>query len=607
MRKLWLGILATLLVVVFVAPSFAWEFSMTGEFEVRYRYFGRADGSKDLFGDMNFQNSGLNTTGEIIGFAGPNFYRGFNGGTIAAPAAMPTGSRGTNVRIVKGGWSAAESDAFTNDQRMTFAPTIRINNAIRLTSQMDLAGIQQKYNHRDVITNGPLNRWYQDRVSENAYDTAMIPSINQFRVVAQLPWGTLSYGLTKDFPFGTGAVLGVNTRASALLVVVPYGPFRFLPGIWLARNTDGYGNLTPYTSPMLPATTAAAVNYDSGLKNRLYWAPAMTYSNGPLELGAAMFHQLLHYDSAYTGPVGRTTFDNGQFGTATPWTYRGSDTVLTIYAAYMKYNNGRFFANAEYGFGSVDSTFLGSSPGFGANTGAPQLSTERSYAFAEGGALVGPAKLGLMFAWTPGNVLNNANNTKAYGGIAINYVATDAYNYLMFHTYGGGNDAPWTGAGLSFTIDENGQMADAYALGGRFDYAVAANLNFWGSYMWAHRVEQNGYYAGGKNSSGVAGNTTAVAAQIWKANAIGGAIGAGGVNPYVDNGFIGWEANLGADWKLLENLKVTSRYAYWHPGEWFDQAYQVLGTLPGGAASNAAAMTGRSAIQAFEASVVVDF
>ena len=90
MKKLWLGILATLLLTVFVAPAFAWDFTMSGQFEWRYRYLGRANGYQDLFGDMRLQDSPImtaipGTTGPI-GFAGPNFYRGYNG-TTAAPMA----------------------------------------------------------------------------------------------------------------------------------------------------------------------------------------------------------------------------------------------------------------------------------------------------------------------------------------------------------------------------------------------------------------------------------------------------------------------------------------------------------------------------------------
>ncbi len=57
-------------------------------------------------------------------------------------------------------------------------------------------------------------------------------------------------------------------------------------------------------------------------------------------------------------------------------------------------------------------------------------------------------------------------------------------------------------SGIAFTNDENGQMADAWRLAARLDYAVAANLNIWGSYMWANRVEENGWLAGQKDWNG---------------------------------------------------------------------------------------------------------
>jgi hypothetical protein len=41
---------------------------------------------------------------------------------------------------------------------------------------------------------------------------------------------------TRSFPFGTGATLGYNTRSEMFLAAVPYGPFRFLYGIWLGRS-----------------------------------------------------------------------------------------------------------------------------------------------------------------------------------------------------------------------------------------------------------------------------------------------------------------------------------------------------------------------------------
>ena len=36
---------------------------------------------------------------------------------------------------------------------------------------------------------------------------------------------------------------------------------------------------------------------------------------------------------------------------------------------------------------------------------------------------------------------------------------------------------------------------------------------------------------------------------------------------------IGWEVDLGVDWKLLENMTWQTKFAYWHPGNWWAFAY----------------------------------
>ncbi len=650
MKKLWFGILATLLLTVFVAPAFAWDFSMTGQFEWRFQYFGRANGYQDLFGDMRLQDNSLNTWGPI-GFAGPNFLRGYNGtvnslGTAAAlgtnanlnpgttPMPMMTGNWGDQVKIVRGGFSYADSDAYAHDQRMTFSPEIRINNAIRLRGVMDLASIRQKYNHRDYQTNGPMDRWYQDRTSANAFDTAMLPSISQWHLTAQLPWGVLSIG-ARDFPWGVGAVIGQNTRNDSLMFVIPYGPFRIIPQIWLANQPQVFYNaFTPYATTVgLDSTSPSqVVNYDGGWHNSLYWSVVSTYDNGPLSMGFGFLQIMQHLSNANVSTAGglsgfRPVYYTPGSSAVRTYGYGGQDLAGLAWTTFLKYNNGRFFANLEYWWGNLDYTFLG----FGATnrtygglvnadvSGAPPMYVEGSTAFAELGSLCGPAKLTGMFAWSAGPVLNNGNPTKVYSGIPVNYQATDPYNFLMFHTYGGGNDAPWNAGIPLFNKDEYGMMVDAWALAARLDYAVAANLNIWGSYMWANRVEKNGWLAGQKDANGnpaigtglgvgaAQAQWTSADAQLWKQTSMPN--GGGNMNPYVDDCYLGWEAQAGVDWKLLENMSVMSRYAYWQPGPWFDQAYQVVGynNTAGGTLSSHGFMQGRSAIQAFTSSVMIDF
>jgi hypothetical protein len=616
MKKLWLGLLATLLLALFVAPAFAWEFDMGGQFEWRYRYIGRANGYQDLFGDMRFQDNPLNTTGEVIGFSGPNFWRGYNGNPHNP---MATGNWGDSIRVVKSGFAYADCDGSEYDQRMTFTPELKINQAIHFFMNVDLAGIRQKYNHRDFQTNGPLDRWYQDRLSQNAFDTAMIPSFNQYRVTINTPWCIFSLG-AKPFPFGTGALLGNNTRASALFAVIPYGPFLFEPGIWNSRGPEGWApNWVPYTGTG-PGPNGV-LSMDNGLHNTILWAPLFVYRSGPVDIGGGFIQRLNHASAADGGAGTRAIRPGSPYNALATYSIGATDTAVMIWEIYGKYNNGRFFANAEYNWVNVDLTYpgWGTTPYEGAQFGggAPPIHLEGASFFGEAGALCGPAKLAFLLAWSNGQVLNNNNPTKVYRGLALNYQVTDAYNYLMFHTYGGGNNAPWDAThAVTVTNDENGMMADAWALATRLDYAVAANLNVWGSYMWASRVEENSTYAGQYTSyAGPGGIGNVQAAQLWKQNNIPGA--GANANPYVDDAYLGWEAQLGVDWKLLENMSVMTRYAYWQPGPWFDQAYQVVGMNPvSGAAQGAFAggvtapgtfMQGRSAIQAFSSSIMIDF
>jgi hypothetical protein len=239
------------------------------------------------------------------------------------------------------------------------------------------------------------------------------------------------------------------------------------------------------------------------------------------------------------------------------------------------------------------------------------------------GIMAGPAKATLLWAQSSGPVLNNNNpayrspfvlsgfNPKTYTGWALDYQALEPYQYLMFGVYAGGNQ---TFSGLFVSDDGRGLMSDAYAFAGRLDYAVASNLNVYGTYMWAHRLESYGTFMGHFMSNGVP--ATAAQRAAFRQNA---GVPLDGFERYVPDGFLGWEVNLGLDWKLLEGLTLRTKYAYWAPGQWFNYAYQAV--MPGqvfvapGDALPAGASPGtrngqlgvRDAIQAFEGSLTIDF
>ncbi|MBI5569257.1 MAG: hypothetical protein HY914_04860 [Desulfomonile tiedjei] len=678
MKKSWVILLAGLLVAAMALPAIAWEFEMKGEFEHRLRYFGRT-GNADLFGVGNldtiaaagfvptpvnqsaangFYGPGIydtvlagGATGPGMGFAGPSIYgrgaaspdktttgatfgptnvvaRNLNAGNalINAPAynLLTLAQRiSQQVRIVRGGFSAYGSDALQHETRLTLRPVIKVNPAIRVFGVYNVGGYRNKYHQyvgndyqtvqvlgQQLIQSGvgapPFERYYTHQTSNNAYDTAAIGSWEQVRATMTTPWAIFSIGI-KDFPFGTGATLGENTRAEAFLTVVPYGPFRILHGVWLARGRGYEGWVS---------------NPDMDQKNSFFQGALMTYNAGEFEFGAGTIVRYYH-----GGHAGQTLTNQ-----------RDDNTWINL--GYFKFNNGRFFANAEYAWLNVDRYFVG------LPTTAPPLANLNSFdaqgyhAFAEAGIMAGPAKLSFMWAQASGFVANNQNrvlplmggglvnpatgaaygNPRVYLPFAINWQAMEPYEFLMFKTYGGGNNGGQGVLDVSFVNDENMGMTDGFAFAGRLDYAVASNLNIYGSYIWAHRLEKAGWYIGNTDANGATGVQTGNSGgavfvsnqtngSTWTNPAgtnFGTANGFPLRNPYVDDGLIGWEANVGVDWKLLEGMTFKTRYSYWQPGDWFTWAYQAFTPL-GTGLTGQGRLESRSAIQAFQASILVDF
>ncbi len=607
------GVLLLLLAVT--VPVLAWEFDMKGDYEYRMRYFGRTGGT-DLFGIASLQDNGADT---FIGFAGPNIYGTGN----VAPRVSDTSSQdwtpnqthsGRGMVITRGGFSRWGSDAFYNDSRLTFRPSIKVNQAIRLNAVYNIGGMRNKYrqatpdNHGSDIGAAPLERYYMSQTSMNAYD-GVFGTWEQFRLTATMPWAIWSMGM-KDFPFGTGATLANNTRAEEFLWVVPYGPFRLLWATWLSR-----GRLMESWSTVPDSTT----------KNSLFQGLAVAYDSGEISAGVLTIWRQFH-QTAGTVPGGPDGDTGPSYRPSYGWFNPGArsttpfDENTLVNLLYFKFNNGRFFANAEYSWFNVNRTFPVASNTFA--LGAP-LYLEGNHFFAEAGAIAGPAKLSLMYALASGSVLDNAlplltsgvhrsNPTKIYTPYPINYQAMEPYEFLMFNTYAGGNNGGWNGVGavgswihgpdVTFVADEHGMMTDAYCFAGRLDYAVAANLNLFGSYIWAHRLERAGFLNGGIEDTGDGrshhGRRVDPGEFLTRY---------GGTTPYCPDGFLGWEMNLGFDWKLLEGLTFKTRYSYWKPGQWFDYAYQAWGVNQAGAIHDGVVVKNRDAINAFQASVLVEF
>ncbi len=485
-----------------------------------------------------------------------------------------------------------------NDTRLTLLGGVRVNKAVRLRGVVNFGGYRNKYSQNATMGDTgqgvpPFERYYVSQASMNAFDTLSVISVEQLWATFKLPWGILAIG-PRAFPFGTGATFGRNTRSEMYLFVVPYGPFRFLFGLWPGGTRI----------PSVWLTTP-----DSSLKNTSHQAAFCTYDASNLRLGTATIYRQYHADNhvPYLTNVDESTLVN---------------------LLFLKYYDGRFFANVEYAWANIDRFSSVSVPETGSirSSLSQTVAIEANHFFAEGGFSLGPAKLSLMFALASGPVLNDDNrlrnvpaggffqsdatpapfqpgaNPKVYAPWPINYQALEPYEFLMFNTYAGGNNGGWNAMDFTYVGDEHGMMSDGYCLAGRIDFALAANLNLWSSFIWAHRLERAGTYFGQYQSSGSLASGSIPNLEKFYANA-GRSFGTG--NDYISDGFIGWELNAGTDWELLENVVFRFRYSLWKPGDYFKEAFQSVVLGADGVVHTTGVLPERDAIHAIQSSIFV--
>jgi hypothetical protein len=661
MKRIFVFIVGGLLLLSFVSSACAWEFTMKGEFEYRYRYFSRT-GPKDLYGNLAFQDTGASPN--AIGFAGPAWY-GPGAGRPLADANALYATSGIDNFITRGGFSRYSSDARITDMKMTLYPSIRVNPAIEIFLALNIGGFRNKYamfsndaaemigfdsfgrgtagslNYSSGVP--PLERYYMSQTSDAATNTASLISVDEFKFAVQVPMGFLSFG-TKNFPLGTGATFARNTREESIYFAVPYGPFLLRTYLFPSeppRTSEAGGSATTGRADFVSSSGQEATpiagwgsRADGELVSRRYLGGVVQYLAGELEVGLGVFNRKQHIPRGYITNFVALVVPVAGFQNVFEDARYTFDRESWLPIAWFKYNNGRFFFNAEGALLAAE-TNISNYQQSTTNTDGPQsitttyysqlspkMNTLASHVFAEAGFFSGPSKLSLMYAQSSGRVLNagfanfggSSGFVPAYGqtyvnrwGIMpVNYQALEPYNILMFNIYGGGNNV--------VNSDGTGEMGDARAFACRLDYAVAANLNVFGSFMYAKRLERQGYYAGafgtrdGLLRLGTNGNIFATGSNpLLDATAWKGANGLSDANPWINDDLIGWEADGGVAWKLLEGLTAEAKYGYWTVGPWFDMAYKAFnGSRVGGNNGNNV-MFGRDAIQAITMSIRVDF
>lgn len=536
----------SLSVFMLSAPASAWEFNMTGSWTWEFNMRGQS-GDNGFFGKYN-QDAGA--TGVAQGTLAP-----LNGWFGLLPGDMVSGS-----------------DAAWNVQYMINNMELRINPAVRVrgaywigewapTGAATSLNTATDFGAGNLVASQYLNQRFpgiQRSLSPGYWNTLWL--------TAQLPWGELALG-KRPSTFGTGLFFNgeENRTSESFSLTAFYGPLRIGLSFYPSRR----GGTNYYNS-----------DYDKN-NGRLFelGVPSVTYRNGPVDIGFLVnYGQANHLggESSLTAPATRNA------------ARRNQDFIEWYSVLYTKYNNGRFFFNAEVDYYTATSrqrqgnaagvpviqplAVLQASQGAAGTT--PQTRDEYIEHWrwmVEAGVLCGPTKVSALYAWipggdrrngiqidrtglsvTPGGSTNVSNAFRGASAVRSNTGLFRPYSYLMIYAYG---------LGTHINADtRNGYAEDASIYAARADYAVAANLNLYTSFLWADRVSQSGFGWGFMRPA--VDSTSAVVVNLNGRSSA----------PSIPDTNLGYEIDAGFDWKLLEGLLLNVTFAYWQPGKWFNFA-----------------------------------
>jgi hypothetical protein len=548
-RFVFIG-LAFLVVLSLSAPVFAWEFSMKGETEWRYRYWTRT-GNQDIFGTMSDSvNLGINH--------------------LQTFPTTATTNRGSGTFGVLAGENRFGADMQLTDYRMTIFPKINVNPAIEITASVNLTSLGIWSDGEPLIGNGtvavpaPRDPGYVNSLYVPIQDRPV--AVNVPNTYLTLQWLKTSVRTPMlDFSIGYKAsLLGIglwkhecNRPSASFEISARFGPLKVGLEPYFGRNQSSWALGT--SRSRIEGQGAAERQTD----RRNYFRAIegyIEYANGP-------FYFVLASDS-YTQPSAPIPDQRGTAinATATP----EADVIRYRQTAAMKYFNGRYFFNAEIDW----FTRWSSGRGIGQTTALVNQNDDND-AFLYGletGLLCGPAKLTVNYVRAtgddPSTRITTEDAASSEAGLSACYMKD--WGYLMYYMYGTGDG--WDAAGY-------GQPTNLNHLGARLDYAIASNLNVFAVYAYAWRGNPTAYRLGGNYQLGL---------QAWTNEDIRlSQLGQFQGHAVPDSAReIGWEVDLGINWKLLENLTWDSTLAYWKPGTWWPFAYPnsahlyVLGIVP---------------------------
>ncbi len=448
--------LALVLLAIVAAPAFAWEFSMKGETEWRYRYWTRT-GNRDIFGSMDssavdlginhlktFPTKGANTRGggSIGVFAGENCY-------------------GTEMDLA--------------DMKMELFPVIKVNPAIKLSMGVNLTSLGIWSDGQPYAPPGGnvgyVNNLYamvgDPQVATNVPNTFV--TLEWLKVGIRTPMLDFSFGY-KGTAFGLGLWKHKCQSSSASFgVSAKYGPFSIEFAPYLARTGSDWKTTT--------SRNEGAGSQERHLGRRNYflaYVGGVSYMSGPLILQ--------FYSDSYRQNTAPRVNARGAALNA-PAQAPAPDVMRYRLGFAAKYFNGRFFFNGDIlsfnqwasGPGSTD---YSSSPYTTTNNPILQKigADKGAYLYGvETGVLCGPGKVTLSYVRATGDdpTTRKTSEDAMDGDTIATSCVMKEWGYLMYYMYGTGD---------GFNAAGEGNPTNFQHVGGRLDYAVAANLNVFGVY-----------------------------------------------------------------------------------------------------------------------------
>jgi len=535
-------LIVAMLLSILALPAFGWEISMKGDAEWRYRYWTRT-GDVDIFGPMDGRSA----------YLGINHLRTF-------PTAGTQNGIGAAFGVQAGENCYGKEMSFI-DYRMTLYPKIHVNKAITFDAGVNLTSLGiwsdgQPYDSSGNTNPGFVNSLYVP--IGNRPVAADVP--NTYLTLQYLKLGIVTPML--DFSIGyktSGWGLGLwkhksNRASSSFSMSAHYGPLTIGFSPYFARNESSW--LTGGTS-----RNTGAGSYQRQEQRRNYFLAA----EGEVKYRAANLEIGLLSDSYVQQHANRV---NARLAALTPNARPDEDEVRYRVDTYMKYFNGRFFFDAEAvwfnrwrgGRGSADPS---NAVPTAANLRVRSDRHSDGFLYAlETGLVGGPAKVTVNYVRStgedPSTRITTEDSAGSEQGASACYMRD--WGLLMYYMYGTGTG--WSAAG-------EGQPTNFHHIGGRVDYALAANLNLFGIYSYAWRDQPNAYTLGGDQRGGArlfTNDDIAMAQGI-----LPGYFGQTAVPDSARE--IGWEVDAGLAWKILENLAWKTTFAYWKPGAWWSYAY----------------------------------